>query len=113
MSRGKISSLHVIWSAQEQIAVSCFDLFNSVFDAGTGGIVRAFLQLGGVSGQRVVFDEEGTALEPLAALALGQGQDKGSAGSEPGSEEAAGEGVYVVAQEAGQRFSMAAQLMKQ
>jgi hypothetical protein len=79
------------------------------------------IKLGAVSGQRVVFDDEGEQVDPLELLAStglgGQpGIEKGRASGDADSAEAdrlaaAADGLHVVADAAGERFARAAELM--
>ncbi len=79
----------------------------------------ASLQVNRASGQRVVFDAEGQALDPLEALAADPALIMGPSGSgqqEEGADQEVqvqGEGMHVVAERPEARFTLAAQLMKQ
>jgi ATP-dependent RNA helicase DDX10/DBP4 len=69
------------------------------------------IKLGAVSGQRVVFDDEGEQVDPLELLASqGLGGAAAAAGAAAGGGEDA-DGLHVVAEAAGERFARAAELM--
>jgi superfamily II DNA/RNA helicase len=78
------------------------------------------IKLGAVSGQRVVFDDEGEQVDPLELLAsTGLGGQPGEKGRETGDADSAeadrlaasADGLHVVADAAGERFARAAELM--
>jgi ATP-dependent RNA helicase DDX10/DBP4 len=73
------------------------------------------IKLGAVSGQRVVFDDEGEQVDPLELLAsqgLGGGQSGAAAASDDAdAADEDADGLHVVAAAAGERFERAAQLM--
>jgi hypothetical protein len=69
------------------------------------------LQVGRVSGQRVVFDGEGNAQDPLALLALeGLGGDGDASGE--GDEEGPAAGLHVTGDAPEARFKAAADAMR-
>ncbi|GLI59364.1 hypothetical protein VaNZ11_001229 [Volvox africanus] len=70
------------------------------------------IRVGLVSGNRMVFDEEGNALDPLEQLAAeqlgGTGEDEGEGMETAGARD----GVYVVSERPEERFRLAASLMR-
>ena len=68
------------------------------------------IKLGAVSGQRVVFDDEGEQVDPLELLASQGLGGAAAAGAAAGGGEDA-DGLHVVAEAAGERFARAAELM--
>ncbi|GIL64765.1 hypothetical protein Vafri_18644 [Volvox africanus] len=75
---------------------------------------RQKIRVGLVSGNRMVFDEKGNALDPLEQLAAEQLGGNGDGDGDGEGLEAAGtrEGVYVVSERPEERFRLAASLMR-